>query len=162
MDEKTLQRWKSQISVHQQQVRTSEPNQQVSLFNLPKSHVDPDIIDPFALQPSALSFYRLPVDSPGEACLYFLTDMASDLLLYVGETSKSNKRWKGVHDCKRYIEKYQDLHYRYGLKTAVNISFWWNAPVQARPRQRLELALIQKWQPPFNKENWKYWGQPFG
>jgi hypothetical protein len=162
MDEKTLANWKSQIFVHQQQVRTSESNQQTSLFSVPKSHVDPDIIDPFALQLSPLSFYRLPTDSPGDACLYFVTDMASNLLLYVGETCKSNKRWKGVHDCKRYIEKYQDLHYRYGLKTTVNIAFWWDAPVQTRPRQRLELALIQKWQPPFNKECWKYWGQPFG
>ncbi|MBW4668801.1 MAG: GIY-YIG nuclease family protein [Cyanomargarita calcarea GSE-NOS-MK-12-04C] len=162
MDEKTLTKWKNQIIVHQQHVRTSEPIQQNTLFQIPKSHVDPDIIDPFILQPSALSFYRLPVDSPGEACLYFVIDMATNLLLYIGETCKSNKRWKGVHDCKRYIEKYQDLHYRYGLKTAVNIGFWWDAPISTRPRQRLELALIQKWKSPFNKENWKYWVQPFG
>jgi hypothetical protein len=162
MDEKTLTKWKNQIIIHQQQVRTSEPIQQNTLFQIPKCHVDPDIIDPFILQPSALSFYRLPIDSPGEACLYFVIDMATNLLLYIGETCKSNKRWKGVHDCKRYIEKYQDLHYRYGLKTAVNIGFWWDAPISTRPRQRLELALIQKWKSPFNKENWKYWVQPFG
>ncbi len=162
MDEKTLAKWKNQITVHQQQVRTNESTQQISLFNLPKSHVEPDTVDPFNLQLSALSFHRLPVDSPGQACLYFVIDIATDLVLYIGETCKSNKRWKGVHDCKRYIENYLDLHYRYGLKTAVNIGFWWDAPLPTRPRQRLELALIQKWKSPFNKESWKYWGQPFG
>jgi hypothetical protein len=162
MDVNTLTKWKSQITVHQQQVRTSESVQQITLFNVPSAHVDPDIIDPFNLQPCPLSFYRLPADSPGQACLYFVVDMAANLLLYVGETCKSNKRWKGVHDCKRYIEMYLDLHYRYNLKTAVNIAFWWDAPVPARPRQKLELALIQKWKSPFNKENWRFWGQPFG
>lgn len=161
MDEKTLTKWKSQITIHQQQVRTST-SQQVSLFEVAVSHVEPDIIDPFSLPPSALSFYRLPVDSPGQACLYFVVDMTANLLLYIGETCKSNQRWKGVHDCKRYIEKYLDLHYRYQVQTTVNIAFWWDAPVPTRPRQRLELALINKWKSPFNKENWKYWGQPFG
>ena len=84
------------------------------------------------------------------------------MLFRSGETCKSNKRWKGTHDCKRYVEKYIDLHYRYELNTAVNICFWWDAPVETRPRQNLELALIQKWKPPFNKENWQHWGQPFG
>ncbi|MBF2067444.1 MAG: GIY-YIG nuclease family protein [Calothrix sp. C42_A2020_038] len=162
MDDKTLWKWKTQIAIHQQQVRTSEPIQEGSLFDLPKSHVDPTIIDPFKLQLSALSFYRLPIDSPGQACLYFVIDVEANLLLYIGETCKSNKRWKGVHDCKGYIENYIDLHYRYELNTSVNIGFWWDAPVLTRPRQRLELALIKKWKSPFNKENWKYWGQPFG
>ena len=162
MDVKALTKWKKQISAHQQQVRTSEPALQVALFEVPSAHVDPDTIDPFQLQPCSLSFYRLPADSPGQACLYFVVDMAADLLLYVGETCKSNHRWKGIHDCKRYIEKYRDLHYKYDLETAVNIAFWWDAPVSTRPRQNLELALIQKWKSPFNKENWKFWGQPFG
>jgi hypothetical protein len=161
MDKKTLTKWKQKIIVYQQQVRTSESHQQVSLFNLQNSYVDPDIIDPFTIQLSALSFYRLPVDSPGQACLYFVIDVSEKLLLYIGETCKSNKRWKGVHNCKRYIENYLDLHYRYELKTAVNIGFWWDAPVPTIARQQLELSLIQKWKSPFNKENWKYWGQPF-
>lgn len=162
MDVKALSKWKKQISAHQQQVRTKEPVLQGALFEVSAAHVDPDTIDPFELKPCSLSFYRIPADSPGQACLYFVIDMAADLLLYVGETCKSNHRWKGIHDCKRYIEKYQDLHYQYGLKTAVNIAFWWDAPNSTRPRQKLELELIQKWRSPFNKENWKLWGQPFG
>jgi len=162
MDVKAFKKWKKQISAHQQQVRTSEPVIQVALFEMSSTYVDPDIIDPFELKPCSLSFYRLPADSPGQACLYFVIDMAANLLLYIGETCKSNHRWKGIHDCKRYIEKYQDLNYQYGLKTAVNIAFWWDTPSATRARQKLELALIQKWKSPFNKENWKLWGQPFG
>ena len=162
MDVVALSKWKARIFTHQQRVKKTQPIKQESLFALSPTHIDPDIIDPFTLKPSPLSFYRLPTDSPGQACLYFITDMAADLLLYIGETCKSNKRWKGTHDCKRYIEKYLDLHYKYELKTAVNIAFWWDAPEKTRPRQDLELGLIQKWKSPFNKENWQYWGQPFG
>jgi hypothetical protein len=109
-----------------------------------------------------MSFYRLPADSSGEACIYLVIDSAVGLLLYVGETCRSNKRWKGTHDCKRYIENYQDLHYQHKLSCAVNMAFWWDAPAQTRARQQLELSLIQKWRSPFNKENWVLWGQPFG
>jgi hypothetical protein len=104
----------------------------------------------------------MPASCPGDACLYFVVDSAVELILYIGETCRSNKRWKGIHDCKDYIKSYQSLHYQYGLKTAVNIAFWWDTPVQTRPRQQLEQALIQKWKSPFNKENWQRWGQPFG
>lgn len=45
---------------------------------------------------------------------------------------------------------------------AVNAAFWWDAPVDRRTRQELELNLILKWRSPFNKENWERWGQPFG
>ncbi len=133
-----LLQWKSKICDYQQRVREAEPPQQTALFDIAPSHCDPDSIDPLALQLQSMSFYRMPADSPGEACLYFVIDSAASLVLYVGETCRSNKRWKGIHDCKDYIINYQDLHYQYGLKTAVNIAFWWDTPVQTRPRQQLE------------------------
>ncbi|MGV0104760.1 GIY-YIG domain-containing protein [Nostoc sp. DSM 114160] len=108
-----------------------------------------------------MSFWRMPADSPGDACLYFIIDSAASLVLYVGETCRSNKRWKGIHGCKDYIASYQDLHYRYKLQTAVNAAFWWDASVERKPRQELELSLILKWRSPFNKENWERWEQPF-
>ena len=120
-------RWKSQIAAHQQQVRESQPPQQTTLFEIAQVHCDPETIDPLTLQLQAMSFYRMPTDSPGDSCLYFVIDSAAGLILYVGETCRSNKRWKGLHDCKGYIESYQDLHYRYGLQTAVNIAFWWDS-----------------------------------
>lgn len=162
MSEAALLKWKAQILDYQQQVRQSKPLQQTALFDLAPKHCDPDRIDPLLLRLVSMSFYRMPADSPGDACLYFIIDSAIGLILYVGETCRSNKRWKGIHDCKDYIASYQDLHYRYGLETAVNAAFWWDAPTDRRPRQQLELNLIQKWRSPFNKENWQLWGQPFG
>ncbi|MBD2682408.1 MULTISPECIES: GIY-YIG nuclease family protein [Nostoc] len=161
MSEAALLKWKSRILAHQQQLRQAQPLQQTSLFDLTPKHCDPDTIDPLTLQLVPMSFYRRPVDGSGEACLYFILDSAVELVLYVGETCRSNKRWKGIHDCKDYIASYQDLHSRYGLTTAVNAAFWWDAPVDRRARQQLELELILKWRSPFNKENWDLWGQPF-
>ncbi|TBR56696.1 hypothetical protein B4U84_28135 [Westiellopsis prolifica IICB1] len=171
MSHNALVQWKSQILDYQQRVRQSKPPQQVTLFDIAPNHCDPDQIDPLQLQvrrreaacrQTSLSFWRMPTDSPGDSCLYFVVDNAASLVLYVGETCRSNKRWKGIHDCKDYIASYQDLHYQYGLKTAVNIAFWWNAPNDRKARQQLEQALIQKWKSPFNKEMWERWGQPFG
>ncbi|MEP0858854.1 GIY-YIG nuclease family protein [Trichocoleus sp. DQ-U1] len=167
MDADALVRWKGQIAAHQQRARDSKPAQQVTLLDFAEldfapAHCEPDRIDPFSLRLCPTLFYRLPVDGAGEACIYFVLDNAAGLILYIGETCHSSKRWKGTHDCKRYIEKYQDLHYQYGLKTAVTMAFWWDAPAKAQPRQQLEQALIQKWKSPFNKENWQRWGQPFG
>lgn len=162
MNSAALGRWKSDIATHQQRARESKPAFQGTLFDLTPVHSDPDKIDPFSLRLCPMSFYRLPADGSGEACIYFLIDSAADLVLYIGETCRSNRRWRGVHDAKRYLNLYQDLHYRHGLKTAVNMAFWWDAPVQTRPRQQLELSLINKWRSPFNKENWTLWGRPFG
>jgi hypothetical protein len=162
MSLEALLKWKSQILNYQQKVRENKPPQQTALFDLTPKHCDPDQIDPLLLRLVPMSFYRMPVDSPGEACLYFIIDSAASLVLYVGETCRSNKRWQGIHACKDYIASYQDLHYRYGLPTAVNTVFWWDAPVDRRARQELELNLILKWRSPFNKENWERWGQPFG
>ncbi|MFL9457929.1 MULTISPECIES: GIY-YIG nuclease family protein [Nostocales] len=162
MDADALLKWKSQITAYQQRVRESLAPQQTALFNLTPVHCDPERIDPFTLKLVPMSFYRMPADSPGESCLYFVRDTTAEIVLYIGETCRSNKRWKGVHDCKRYVEKYLELHYRYKMTATVNMSFWWDAPIKTRPRQQLELALIQKWRSPFNKEMWEKYGQPFG
>jgi hypothetical protein len=160
MDAESLQQWKSQVFNYQKQVRESKPPQQTSLFELTPSHCNPEQIDPFTLHFQSMSFYRMP-DNYGQAALYFVIDSATEILLYVGETCQSNKRWKNTHDCKEYIASYQELNHRYAMKTAVNIGFWWDAPVDRKPRQALEQKMIQKWRSPFNKEMWDLWGQPF-
>lgn len=157
-----LEAWKNQVCEYQQKVRTTPASEQTALFDLPRSHCDPEQIDPLALRLQSMAFYRMPADYPGEACLYFVVDAIASLILYVGETCKSNKRWKSTHDCKDYIASYQDLHYRYELPTAVNIGFWWDTPQRREARQELELYLILKWRSPFNKQSWTRWGQPFG
>jgi len=88
-------------------------------------------------------------------------DYELPLLLYVGETIHSNQRWRGEHDCKRYVQNYVEAHRRHDLATSVNISFYHWAPEKTRDRQQLETALIYKWRSPFNKQNWTLWGKPF-
>ena len=160
MDADALVQWKTRIAIYQQQ-RKENQLVQGTLFDVAKAHVDPDKIDPFKLRPCPVSFYRLPVDSPGDTCIYFVVDSAAGLVLYIGETCRSNKRWQGTHDCKRYLDNYKSLHYQHGLSCAVNIVFWWDVPAVARARQQMELGLIERWKAPFNKENWTLWGAPF-
>ncbi len=71
MDADVLVQWKTRIAAHQQQMKENQPVQG-TLFDVVKTHVDPDKIDPFPLRPCPMSFYRLPTDSPGEACIYFV------------------------------------------------------------------------------------------
>ena len=162
MNADALIRWNAQIFSYQQQVRESQPLQQNSLFDLAPTHYDPDSIDPFSLKLNTMHFWRMPADSPGYPCIYFVIDTHLPILLYVGESCKSNQRWKGIHDCKRYVEKYHDLHYKYGLERAVSIAFWFDTPTDRTARLDLELSLILRWRSPFNKECWQMWGQPFG
>jgi len=161
MSSKSLHQWKSQIQRHQSQVRSSQPIAQGTLFELATTSIDLETIDPFSLSLHSFSFFRLPGNEDGSACLYFVLDTSADLVLYIGETCRSNKRWQGQHDCKRYLDNYQDLHYSHGLKTAICMAFWWEAPVQAKARQQLESALIAKWRSPFNWQNWSFWHTPF-
>lgn len=171
-----LQSWKQRVFEFQQQVRLHPPAQQGNLFeaamgdransaielnSADASSADPDSIDPFKLPQQNTEFWRWKAEDAGVAALYFVIDYQLPLLLYVGETVKSNQRWKGEHDCKRYLMNYVTAHRSHEVPVKVNIGFWAQAPVQTRPRQRLELALINKWRSPFNKENWKFWGTPF-
>ncbi|MBD2255682.1 hypothetical protein [Nostoc parmelioides] len=91
MSADALQQWKSRIREHQQLVRTNQSPQQATLFDLAPTHCDPEAIDPFTLHLQPIAFYRMP-DDFGQAALYFVIDSAASLLLYVGESKRSNKR----------------------------------------------------------------------
>lgn len=158
-----MQQWKQRIAHYQREVAIRPPAQQGSLFELVEStpSLDPESIDPFSLPQENTEFWRWKADSQGGAALYFVIDYAEPLLLYVGETIKSNQRWKGEHDCKRYLMNYRQAHYQNQLDSALGIAFWPHAPAHTRQRQKLESALIYRWRSPFNKENWEFWGTPF-
>ncbi|WP_392476043.1 hypothetical protein [Nostoc sp. C110] len=85
MSLEVLLKWKSQIFEYQYYVRENKPPQQTVLFDLPLKHCNPDQIDPLLLRLVPMSFYRMPANSPGDACLYFIIDSAAGLILYVGE-----------------------------------------------------------------------------
>lgn len=163
MSQTTLADWKQRIFKYQQQVRSQLPVQQGALFDVAPTSaaIDPDRIDPFSLPQQNTEFWRNKAADTGVAALYFVIDYELPILLYVGETVKSNQRWKGEHDCKRYLLNYRQVHYQHQLQSRLAIGFWAEAPTQTRPRQRLESALIYKWRSPFNKENWQFWGTPF-
>lgn len=162
LSQEALQEWKQRIFQFQQQVKVSQTTQQGTLFDLvPTAEEIADSINPFELPQQNAEFWRWQADDAGVSALYFVIDSELPVLLYVGETVKSNVRWKGEHDCKRYILNYVSAHRPHKLPVSVNIGFWAQAPVNTRDRQRLEAALIYKWRSPFNKENWDFWGTPF-
>lgn len=169
-----LSGWKSRIAGFQQGVAIAPPPQQGSLFAVAEapgqyggssdaSFNSPrrEEINPFTLPQQNTEFWRWQFDDVGIAALYFVIDYRAHLLLYVGETVKSNQRWKGEHDCKRYLLNYRQVHYDHDCDSQLGIAFWPHAPAERKPRQQLESALIRRWRPPFNKENWQFWGTPF-
>lgn len=162
MSDRTLQEWKHRIIQFQRQVPVYRSIEQGQLFDTsPRQSVDPDSIDPFALTYQNTDFWRWTESDRGVAAFYFVIDYECDLLLYVGETITSNQRWKGEHDCKRYLMQYRQAHYQHQMSSALGIAFYREAPTETRDRQRLESALIHKWRSPFNKENWAFWNTPF-
>ncbi|MGF1498848.1 MAG: GIY-YIG nuclease family protein [Elainellaceae cyanobacterium] len=157
-----LASWKRNIQTHQQRVRRDQGAQQFSLFGDAAAMPNAAAIDPFSLPVHNFFFFQWPADRhPAAPCIYFVLDTRVPLLLYVGETCRANQRWKGVHDCKQYVLNYQTLHFQHQLPTTINTAFWWDTPELVHPRQQLELDLIKRWKPPFNKENWRLWGTPF-
>lgn len=164
-----LQAWKQRVFQFQQQVKLSSAPEQGSLFGLtPTAEEIADTIAPFTLTRQNTDFWRWQVQDAGTAAYYFVIDYELPILLYVGETVKANQRWKGEHDCKRYIENYISAHRECDRSTStpaapctVGIAFLHWAPTSTRDRQQLETALIYKWRSPFNKQNWTFWGTPF-
>jgi hypothetical protein len=122
-------------------------------------------LDPLALAPQHLQFWRWPEASNSGAALYFVIDrpphLQGSLLLYVGETAQADRRWKGEHDCKSYLAAYGDALQQVGLGSQLSIRFWSDAPTAVRARRALEQALIRHWLPPFNKETRGRWATPF-
>lgn len=155
-----LQAWKQRLYRYQQQVINQPAACQGSLFDAAVP-APADSIDPFTLPQRNAEFWRGQFNDAGVPALYFVVDHQLPILLYVGETVKSNQRWKGVHDCKRYILSYISVHRAHALEVTVNIGFWPHASAERKQRQDLESELIRKWRSPFNKENWRFWSTPF-
>lgn len=155
-----LRSWQQRIWQFQQTVVADAIPSQGCLFDLATPSPAEDI-DPFALPQRNAEFWREQFNDAGNAALYFVVDHEIPILLYVGETVKANQRWKGTHDCKRYILSYVAAHRTHSLPVQVNIGFWPYAPEARKARQSLESELICKWKSPFNKENWRFWATPF-
>jgi hypothetical protein len=158
LDARSLIDWKTRVIDYQQTDAIAPALQQGSLFDL--TPTEPEL-NPFTLPRQNTQFWRWKASDVGVSALYFVIDYHCNLLLYIGETVKSDSRWKGDHDCKRYLLHYQQAHYSNDLPTQLGIAFWKDAPQKTRDRQKLESDLIQQWRSPFNKENWTFWATPF-
>ena len=158
LDALSLIAWKTRVITYQKTDAIAPVTAQGSLFDFFVPELE---LDPFTLPRQNTQFWRWKSSDLGVSALYFVIDYECDLLLYVGETVKSESRWRGEHDCKRYLLHYQQSHYSHDLPTQLGIAFWKDAPVKTRDRQKLESELITQWRSPFNKENWKFWATPF-
>ncbi|MEB3199122.1 MAG: GIY-YIG nuclease family protein [Synechococcaceae cyanobacterium] len=177
--------WRERVAAHQGPLfaaagRAPQEPRQGLLFAVPEetsappderppAAADPQAwaawLDPLALQPQSLSFWRWPTAPQQGAALYLVIDRppgpSAPLLLYVGETGCADRRWKGDHDCKDYLAAYGEALRQVGLEACLSIRFWCDAPAAVRPRRALEQALIRRWLPPFNKETRARWATPF-
>ncbi|NJN75679.1 MAG: GIY-YIG nuclease family protein [Synechococcaceae cyanobacterium RL_1_2] len=165
MGKQELIDWKQRVFNAQRQAM--EFREQQSLFDMNSYNVSPllavrqaDEIDPFSLDRKPFDFYRNP-NVGGQCLIYFVIDHGLPIVLYVGETKLSAKQRWGNHDCELYNKRYIELHRKYDLPVAINISFWYDTPTRRSDRLKLEESLIKKFKSPFNKENWALWGQPF-
>ena len=176
--------WQQRVQAHQAPLFASLPaealyqpangaappasDQQASLFASPSPGTPTALAalcNPLGLAPLALDFWRWPQPPHRGASLYFVFDRPDPLpwplLLYVGETGRADRRWKGEHDCKGYLAAYAEALGRANLSPMLSIRFWCDVPTQTRARRQLELLLIRRWAPPFNKENQDRWATPF-
>ena len=122
-------------------------------------------LDPLALAPQHLQFWRWPEAPNSGAALYFVLDrpphLSGHLLLYVGETAQADRRWKGEHDCKNYLAAYGEALQQVGLGSQLSSRFWSDAPTPVRRQRAVERSRIGRWVPPFNKETRGRWATPF-
>jgi hypothetical protein len=168
--------WQARVACHQGPLFAGDapPVQQGLLFDTAAAgeaapEADPPALAaafaPLALQAQSLSFWRWPSAPRQGAALYLVSDRPAEpsppLLLYVGETARADRRWKGDHDCKSYLAAYSEALARAGLTARLAIRFWYDVPTGTRQRRALEQALIRHWLPPFNKETRDRWATPF-
>jgi hypothetical protein len=166
-----LQEWQRAVAAHQARLFAGggEGVHQAALFEAPEAGASARArlgINPLELRAQPLSFWRWPDPPQRGAALYFVLDSVvlegpQPLLLYVGETGRADRRWKGEHDCKQYLAAYSEALARVDLGSQLSIRFWLDVPEATRARRALEQALIQRWLPPFNKETRQRWATPF-
>lgn len=164
-----LQRWQERLAAFQAPLFAGEAIAAAQMSLLAPAPESPEAraagLNPLELRPQPLSFWRWPEAPQQGAAMYFVIDrppgLEHPLLLYVGETGAADRRWKGEHDCKRYLAAYGEALSRAGLEGRPSIRFWLDVPSAIQPRRALEQALIQRWQPPFNKETRQRWATPF-
>ncbi len=161
-----LENWQQRIYNHQEKLFEGKANhqKQVSLFPNTENE-STESFNPLRLTPLAMSFWRWPSIPHKGPAIYLVMDKPQSidghLLLYVGETIAADRRWKGEHDCKRYLSAYSEALAGAKVSKRLSIRFWTDVPTVTRARRNIEQQLIRLWLPPFNKETRAHWATPF-
>ncbi len=161
---KTLMAWRNKISDYQSKIEEDNHNNIFQHSIIPENdNIHHAKIHPFSLQGLSLNFWRTNQFVHNGPAMYFVIDKirSSQIILYIGETSSANKRWKGEHDCKNYLSNYKEALTYNNLTNQLDIRFFLDVPKEAKSRRRLEQKLIYLWMPPFNKETRNRWSTTF-
>jgi len=164
IDCETLTGWRNRIHNHQFKISRDTHNKTLHQTSLPINTISKERkIDPLALQPLSLNFWRTNQYIHNGPAMYFVIDSmeSSKIILYIGETNLANKRWKGEHDCKNYLMNYKEALSHNNLSSHQDIRFFLDVPKEVKLRRKLEQQLIYLWLPPFNKETRDRWGTTF-
>ncbi len=161
-----IKEWQEKVINHQSPFFKSNYKDvtQSSLFESISDELN-ETFNPIQLTPLPLSFWRWPKAMHQGPAVYFVMDKIinseENIILYIGETNSAEKRWKGEHDCKKYLSSYSDTLQKANMTPKLNIRFWLDVPIKTKERRKLEQKLIQTWLPPFNKETRGIWATPF-
>ena len=166
LDKELLINWQQKVNNYQKNLfkNSIRNNLQISFLNL-DSNTSSNHLNPLTLKPLPLNFWKWPNCPHKGPAIYWVIDrtpkLQSNILLYIGETIASEKRWKGEHDCKSYLSAYCEALSIARMESQLSIRFWADVPKDTRSRRNLEQQLIRLWLPPFNKETRSRWNTPF-
>ena len=161
----SLIKWRKNIYNYQKNIFQSTNNSfiQKSFINVEEDNIKLKRINPFLLTSFSINFWRSNKSVDKGPAMYFVLDTTKDsrIVLYIGETSSADKRWKGDHDCKNYINNYKESVLKNNLEINLDIRFFLDVPKEVKLRRKLEKQLIYLWLPPFNKETRDRWTTTF-
>ena len=162
--DKSILEWRNKIYKYQNSIIKNINNlsSQKSLIKNEDSNKI-ERLNPFKLTGSSINFWRSNKYIHDGPAMYFVVDTYknSQIILYVGETYSANKRWKGDHDCKIYINNYKEALTDNKIDTHIDIRFFLDVPAEIKLRRNFEQKLISLWLPPFNKETRERWATTF-
>ena len=160
----TILLWRSNIFNHQKLIieNFKDWDKQKSLFPN-QNHGQKFTVNPFLLTSSPINFWRSNIAICNGPAMYFVIDSikSSQIILYIGETNSADKRWRGDHDCKNYLNNYKESLSLNNIENQLDIRFFLDVPKEVKLRRKLEKELIYLWLPPFNKETRHRWSTTF-
>ena len=156
--------WRKKIFKHQQLVLNNFENLFIQKPLIENKNDNENIkLNPFLLTSTSINFWRSNKSIDNGPAIYFVieTFKKQPIILYIGETYSADKRWKGEHDCKNYINNYKESLSRNNIQSHIDIRFSLDVPLETKFRRKLEQKLILLWLPPFNKETRSRWSTTF-